>query len=361
MSNVHIEKDVFGVTADGVQVDRYSLRNADGLWVRLITFGATVTELHLPDRHGKLDDCVLGFDNLRQYETESPYFGCIVGRVAFRIVEGTFELDGKTYRLTLNLGPHHLNGGTKGLSWLVWEAEPLEEGPAPAVKLTCRSPDGDQGYPGNLEVAVVYTLTERNELKIDYTATADQPTPVNLTHHGYFNLAGAGSGKMLGHRFEIDADQYSPTDEALVPTGELASVTGTPFDFREPCSAEDRIRHSGGKPSSFDLAYVHNHRGSSPGRVATVEEPTSGRIMEVCTNVPVLVFYAGEYLDGSLRGKGGAVYPRHAGFCLETGHLPDSVNQPTFPSVILRPGQVYQHTCIYRFSTKQKRSCHEQR
>jgi len=352
MSAIGIERDVFGVTGDGIQVDRYTLRNADGLVIRLITLGATVTELYVPDRHGKLDDVVLGFDRLEQYETQSPYFGCTIGRVAFRITEGKFELDGKSYQLTLNSGPHHLHGGVKGLSWVVWEAEPVGGKEGPALKLTHRSPDGAQGYPGNLEVAVVYTLTDRNEMKIDYTATADRPTPVNLTHHGYFNLAGAGSGDVLGHVLQLDADRYSVTDEAIIPTGQLAPVEGTPFDFTKPTAINARMGQIPGKAAGYDLAYLLTRQDGSLARVATVYEPVTGRVMEIDTTAPAMVFYTGDYLDGMLKGKHDTVYPRHAGFCLEPGHLPDSVHHDNFPSVILQPGETYRQTSVYRFSTK---------
>jgi len=346
MNDVGVEKDLFGTTADGVQVDRYTLRNANGAVARIITYGATVTELHLPDRDGRFDDVVLGFDNLAQYEAESPYFGCVVGRVAFRIARGKFELDGKSYQLTLNNGPHHLHGGVKGFSKVVWEAEPTESEDAPAVKFTHLSPDGDQGYPGNLRIAAVYTLTERNELKIDFTATTDQPTPVNLTHHGYFNLAGAASGDVLDHVLSIDAEWYTPLGEDLTPTGQIAPVEGTPLDFTEPTRIG--ARQGGG----YDLSYLHNLLGGSLAHVATAWDPGTGRVMEVHTTAPGIVLYTGVYLDGTLKGKGGAVYGKHAGFCLETGHPPDAVHHPDFPSVILRPGQTYRHMCTYRFSTR---------
>lgn len=352
MSKVGIEKDVFGATADGGPVDRYTLSNHNGVKLSLITYGATVTELRVPDRRGRLDDVVLGFDNLRQYETESPYFGCIVGRVAFRITEGKFTLDGKSYQLTLNTGPHHLHGGVKGLSRVVWEAEPIDSGEQAAVRLTYLSPHGDQGYPGNLEVAVVYALNDRNEMTIDYSATTDQATPVNLSHHGYFNLAGAASGDVLRHVLQLDADRYSVTDEAIIPTGELALVQGTPFDFTQPTPINARIDQIPGKAVGYDLAYLLARRDDSLAHVATVHEPVTGRVMEIDTTAPAMIFYTGDYLDGSLRGKGGTVYPRHAGFCLEPGHLPDSVHHPEFPSVIFRPGETYRQTSVYRFSTK---------
>ena len=347
-----IVKDVFGTTADGVRVDRYTLTNANGMTVRLITFGATITELRVPDRDGKLEDVVLGFDRLAQYETQSPYFGCIVGRVAFRISYGKFKLDGKDYRLTLNDGQHHLHGGTKGFDKVVWKARPIKSKRGLAVKLTHHSPDGDQGYPGNLDVAVIYTLTDRNEIVVNYKATTDKPTPVNLTHHSYFNLAGAASGDVLGHVLLIDADRYSVTDELIIATGKMAPVEGTPLDFRKPTAIGARIDKVGGNPSGYDLAYLHNHPGGKLARVATMTEPTSGRVLKVYTNQPAIIFYTGNFLDGTLKGKGGVVYKKHAAFTMETGTLPDSVNQPSFTPTILRPGQTYRHTCIYRFSTK---------
>ena len=234
MYDAPIETDLFGTTADGEPVRRYTLRGVAGITARIITYGATLTELLVPDRHGSLADVVLGFDNLRQYETESPYFGCIVGRVAFRTTNATFTLDGRTYHLTHNAGPHHLHGGTRGLSKVVWQAEPLTHTDSPAVQFHYRSPDGDQGYPGNLDVSVTYALTPERELRIDYLATTDQATPVNLTHHSYFNLTGAAAGDVLGHHLQLAADRYTPTDATLIPTGEVVSVAGTPFDFRRP-------------------------------------------------------------------------------------------------------------------------------
>ncbi|NUQ61740.1 MAG: galactose mutarotase [Pirellulales bacterium] len=346
--NARIEQQPFGATAGGEAVVRYTLRNANGLSASLINFGAAVTELNVPDRQGKLDDIVLGFDNLGQYETQSPYFGCVVGRVAFRIPGGRFELDGRTYQLELNRGEHHLHGGTKGFSWVVWRAEPLEAKEGPAVRFSYHSPDGDQGYPGNLDAAVVYSLTDRNELKIDYTATADRPTPVNLTHHGYFNLAGAGSGDVLDHVVWINADHYTPTDAAMTPTGEIAPVAGTVFDLRKPLRIGDRHAETGG----FDLAYLQNHAGGSLELVARVEEPSGERVMEVLSTAPAVIFYTGKWLPERIDGKRGQVYKRFGGLCVETGHLPGSVHHKAFPSTILRPGQTYRQTCVYRFSTK---------
>lgn len=352
MSLPRIEEDLFGVTAEGVEVVRYRLRNANGLMVALITYGATLTELHVPDRRGRLDDVVLGFDRLAGYERESPYFGSTVGRVAFRIADAQFVLDGRRYQLTRNDGPHHLHGGTKGFSWLPWQAELQREENAAAVRFTLHSPHAAEGYPGNLQATAVYRLTDQNELSIEFAAVADRPTPVNLTHHSYFNLAGAGSGDVLDHVVQIDAEDYSATDEATIATGEIVPVKNTPFDFRQPTPIGARTEGLAATGGGYDLAYLHRGCRGSLCRLATVYEPQCGRVMHVETTEPAIVFYTGNYLDGSLRGKGGAVYAKHAGFCLEPGGLPDAVNHPSFPSVILRPGQTYRHTCLYRFSTK---------
>lgn len=341
-----IETDLFGVTADGEPAERYTLRGADGTTARIITYGATLTELLVPDRHGSLADVVLGFDNLHQYETESPYFGCTVGRVAFRTTNAEFTLDGRTYHLTRNAGPHHLHGGTRSLSHVVWQVEEISQRYPPSVTFHYRSPDGDQGYPGNLDVYVAYTLAEtlkeEHELQIDYAATTDQATPVNLTHHSYFNLAGAAAGDVLDHQLRLAADRYTPTDTALIPTGAIVTVEGTPFDFQEETAIGARIQAAGG----YDLSYL---RSAQSDTAATLADPVSGRRMEVITTSPAIVLYTGNYLDGSLLGKGQASYQKHAGVCLETGYLPDSVHQPAFPSIILRPGQPYRERCVYRF------------
>lgn len=341
-----IEKDTFGTTADGTSVDRYTLR-CGGITVRLITYGATVTEAWVPDRRGTLADVVLGFDQLSQYETQSPYFGCSVGRVAFRIADGRFVLDGKSYQLALNDGRHHLHGGRPGFSHVVWQAEPLPDDVAPGVRFTYRSADGEQGYPGALDVVATHTLRDNGELRIDYTATTDRPTPVNLTHHGYFNLA--GEGDVLRHVLQIEADRWFPADQPDLPSGEIAPVAGTPFDFTRPTPIGARIDQIGGAAQGYDLAYLCKRPSGEMARVATLQEPESGRALDVSTDAPALVLYSGNYLDGALCGKRGAVYARHAGVCLETGHPPDAVNHPHFPSTILRPGDVYRHTCVYRF------------
>ena len=347
-----MEKDRFGNTAGGVPVDRYTLRNARGSMVRLITLGATVTELWMPDGEGKPADVVLGFGELAQYETQSPYFGCMVGRVAFRIANGEFLLDGQAYHLSRNDGPHHLHGGEKGFSHAVWQAEPVAGGPSPAVRFSHRSADGDQGYPGTVAVAVVYTLTEENALQIDCTAATDRPTPINLTHHSYFNLAGAGRGDILGHLLQLDADRWIPAEEPDLPSGQIASVQGTPFDFRQPTPLGARMGEAPDKVAGYDLAYFCNHSDGRLARVATLSEPRTGRAMDVLTTAPSVILYTGNYLDGRLTGKQGAVYPKHAGVCLETGRPPDAVHHPHFPSTIVRPGETYRHTCVYRFFTK---------
>jgi aldose 1-epimerase len=347
MSNTSVIREPFGVTSSGQQVDRFTLQNGKGMTVRLITYGAIVTEIHVPDRSGKNADVVLGFDNLRQYETESPYFGCIIGRVAFRTAGARFELDGKAYELTQNNGPHHMHGGKIGLSRVVWQAEPVE-GPEPAVKLTYTSPDGDQGYSGTLRVTALHTVTQAGELRIDLSATTDKPTPVNMTHHGYFNLSGAGHGKVLDHVVWIDADRYSVMNKETLPTGELLPVEGTRLDFRKPMAIRARPNESG--EPGYDLGYLHARPGGWLATIARASDPVSGRIMEVATTDPALIFYTGNAL-GALKGKNGAEYGPHSGLCMEPGRLPDSVHHANFPPIILRPGEQYRHTLVYRFGT----------
>ncbi len=345
-----IERDVFGKTSDGETVHRYTLINSHGLKVRIITFGATVTELWTPDRRGGLEDVVLGFDDLESYETRSPYFGCIAGRVAFRIVGGEFELDGVKHRLTLNDGAQHLHGGTRGFSRVVWRAEPVS-GSIPAVKFTHRSLDGDQGYPGTLDVAVIYSLSEEDELRIECTATTDRPTLVNLTHHSFFNLAGAHRGDVLNHVVQLDADRWIPAGRTDYPE-EVAAVNGTPFDFRKPTVVGARFHETGNTPEGYDLCYLHNHSTQGLVRVASVSEPHSGRMLDVLTNEPAIVLYTGNYLDGTLKGKEGVTYQRYAGLCLETGRPPDAIHHPRFPSTVIRPGEEYHHRCVYHFFTR---------
>ncbi len=348
--NAGIQKSEFGKLPDGTAADLYTLTNRKGMVAKITTYGALVTELHTPDRDGKLGNVVLGFDNLEQYAKGHPFFGAIAGRVANRIAKGKFTLDGKEYTLAVNNGPNSLHGGLKGFDKVVWKAEPVAATDGVSLKLTYLSRDGEEGYPGNLSVTVVYTLTEQNELRIDYTATTDQATPVNLTNHSYFNLAGSGS--ILNHELVLMADRYTPTDDTLIPTGELASVKGTPVDFTKPAAIGSRFDQLTATPKGYDHNFVLNSGGKSLALAARVHDPKSGRVMEVWTTEPGVQFYTGNFLDGSRTGLGGVVYAQHHGFCLETQHFPDSVNHPNFPSSILRPGQTLKSTTTHKFSAK---------
>ncbi len=345
-----IKKTAFGKTPDGSAVDLYTLTNGKGMVAKITTYGALLTELHVPDRNGKLGNVVLGFDNLEAYLKGHPFFGATVGRVANRIAKGKFTLEGKEYNLAVNNGPNSLHGGVKGFDKQVWQAEtlPLTEGIA--LKFTYLSRDGEEGYPGNLSVTVVYTLTEQNELRIDYTATTDKATPVNLTNHSYFNLAGSGS--ILSHELMLAADRYTPTDETLIPTGELAAVKGTPVDFTKPATIGSRFSQLTAKPTGYDHNFVLNSGGNSLALAARVHDPKSGRVMEVWTTEPGIQLYTGNFLDGSLKGLGGVTYDQHHAFCLETQRFPDSVNHPAFPSSILKPGQTLKSTTTHKFSAK---------
>ncbi len=356
MSDLSIQNDLFGHTAQDTPIDRYTLRNSHGAMARIITFGATVTELWMPDRNGDTDDVVLGFDSVAQYAHRGPYFGAIVGRVAFRIAGSEFVLDGTEYHLSVNDDGQHLHGGACGFSHVVWQAEPMVLAGAPAVKFIYQSPDGDQGYPGTLTTAVVYTLTDDNELHIDCTAITDRPTLVNLAHHGYFNLAGADAGNVLDHVLWLDADRWIPAETPDLPSGEIASVGGTPYDFTRPTAIGARIGSGEGCVDGYDLCYLHNDPGGELKHVASVSEPASGRKLDVLTTEPAVVLYTGDYLDGSLAGKNKVAYPKHAGVCLETGRPPDAIHHPHFPSTVLRPGETYRHTCVYRFSTNGSRT-----
>jgi aldose 1-epimerase len=342
-----VQKSSFGKLPDGTAVDLYTLTNANDLLAKVAAYGAIITELHMPDRQGQLRDIVLGFDNLAQYLKRHPYFGATVGRVANRIAKGRFTLDGQTYTLATNNRPNHLHGGLKGFDKMVWRTEPQA---GAAVKFTYTSPDGEEGYPGTLAVAVTMTLTDANELRLDYAATTDKATPVNLTNHSYFNLAGEGGA--LDHELIIAADYYTPVDSALIPTGEIKPVKGTLMDFTQPQPIGSRFAQFHTQPVGYDHNYVLNAGGKGLALAARVYEPRSGRVMEVHTTQPGVQFYTANFLDGSLTGKRGVVYRQHSAFCLETQHFPDSVNQPEFPSVILRPGQTYRHTTSYKFSTQ---------
>jgi aldose 1-epimerase len=347
-----LEKKPFGKTDDGTPVDLYILTNGRGMTAKVMTYGAILTELDVPDKDGKPEDVVLGFDDLKGYLAGHPFFGATVGRVANRIAKGRFTLNGKEYKLAVNNGPNALHGGKKGFDKMVWKAEPVKAASGVAVKFTYKSPDGEEGYPGNLTATVTYTLTTKNELRLDYTATTDKATPVNLSNHSYFNLAGPRSGDILGHEMMLAADKYTPVDETLIPTGEIKPVRGTPLDFTKPTAIGARIAQMKGKPGGYDHNFVLNGGGKRLALAARVHDPKSGRVMEMYTTEPGVQFYTGNFLDGSNKGKGGVVYKKHQGFCLEAQHFPDSVNHPNFPSTILEPGKTYKQTTIYKFSAQ---------
>jgi len=350
---MNITKQPFGTMPDGTPVDLYTLTNDNGMEVKITNYGGAVVSLVVPDQHGHLDDIVLGFATLAEYLEKSPYFGCITGRYANRIAQGKFTLNGVKYTLAQNDGNNHLHGGSKGFDKMVWAATEVPNGDGVGLQLSYTSPDGEENYPGTLSVGVTYTLTNADELKIDYTAATDQDTVVNLTNHSYFNLAGAGSGDILGHALLLNADRFTPIDNSAIPLGELRSVAGTPFDFRQMTEIGARIEQDD-EQLKCGQGYDHNWvLGNTAGALilaARVEEATSGRAMEVYTTEPGIQFYSGNFLDG-LTGKEGKIYPYRSGLCLETQHYPDSPNQPDFPSTVLRPGQTYQTTTIYKFST----------
>ena len=344
----------FGMTTDGKEVMLYTLKNTKGATATISNYGGTVVSLTMPDRNGQFGDVVLGFKKLADYEKKSPYFGCLVGRYGNRIAKGTFTLDGKAYHLAINNPPNSLHGGLRGFDKVIWGATPMETKEGPALKLTYTSRDGEEGYPGTLSVTATYTLTDKNELRVVFTATTDQKTVVNLTHHSYFNLAGEGNGDILGHVVTLKANRFTPVDKNLIPNGKLEPVKGTPFDFRKPTAIGLRISQPD-QQLQFGGGYDHNWIADKlPGHlgvVAKVEEPTSGRVMEVLSTEPGVQFYTGNFLDGTLVGKSGKPYAFRNGFCLEPQHYPDSPNHPEFPSVVLKPGQTYKNTIIYRFST----------
>jgi aldose 1-epimerase len=343
-------RESFGKTPDGKQVDLYTLTNTNGIRARITSYGAILVSLEVPDRNGNLGDITLGFDKLDGYFGEHPYFGAIVGRYANRIGKAEFKLDGKVYKLAANNGENHLHGGIKGFDKKVWRLEDIgvtSEGAM--VKLSYISEDGEEGYPGNLACSVTYTLTGDDKLKISYEAETDKKTVINLTNHSYYNLAGQGNGDILGHVLTINADKYTVVDEGLIPTGENRNVKDTPMDFTTPMTIGSRI---GQVEGGYDHNYVLRSGGGKPALAVTVSEPTSGRVMEIHTDQPGVQFYTGNFLDGSITGKAGKVYKKHYGFCLETQHFPDSPNKPDFPSVILQPGQKYTTQTVHVFYTK---------
>jgi aldose 1-epimerase len=356
-----IQKHAFGKSEDGQAVDLYLLRNKSGMEVSITNYGGAVVSLKVPDKAGKFADVVLGYDDLQGYIADKSFFGAIIGRYANRIAHGKFTLNGSSHSLAKNNGENSLHGGNKGFNKRVWTAQVLTVNDvsgsgAQALELTYRSQDGEEGYPGNLTAKVVYTLTEKNELKIEYSATTDKDTVVNLTNHSYFNLAGQGNGDILNHRLTIQATEFSPVDATLIPEAQARSVLGTPFDFSKPVTIGARINQDD-QQLKFGLGYDHNwilfpNGPPSLSLAAEVYEPNSGRVMEVLTTEPGLQFYSGNFLDGSVHGKGGKVYGHRSGFCLETQHFPDSPNHPAFPSTVLKPGQRFHSTTVYKFSAR---------
>lgn len=352
-------KSDWGQLKDGRTVHLYTLKNARGMTMRVSDYGCIIVSLTAPDRDGKYADIVLGYDRLADYVKATPYFGAVVGRYGNRIAGGKFTLDGKTHTLATNNDPGgipcHLHGGDVGFDKVLWDSEEICKDGAVGIQFHYLSRDGEEGYPGNLDVTVRYWLTGDNELRIEYEATTDQATPVNLTHHSYFNLGGHDSGTILNHELMIAADNITPVDKGLIPTGKLLPVAGTPFDFTKPTAIGKRV-DADDEQLKFGLGYDHNFvlsRWDGKLRLAArVYEPTSGRFMEVHTTEPGVQFYCGNFLDGSNVGKGGRACQHRTGFCLETQHFPDSPNHPEFPSTILRPGEVYRHTTVYRFAAK---------
>lgn len=353
-----VTSESFGTLPDGTEATLYTLTNASGASVSVTDYGGIVTSIVVPDRDGALADVTLGFDSVEGYTSETyrnalPYFGAIIGRYGNRIADAQFELDGETYQLAANNGENHLHGGDVGFDGVIWDAAPVEG--ETAVRLTRTSPDGEEGYPGALDVAVTYTLTDDDRLVIDYEATTDAPTVVNLTNHTYFNLTGDPTNTILDHRLRINAEAFTPVDAGLIPTGEVRPVEGTPFDFRDLTPIGEGI-DADDEQIALGPGYDHNWmlEGSGEGLVeaARVVEPTTGRVLVVETTEPAIQFYAGNFLDGSITGKGGVSYAQRTGFCLETQHAPDSPNQPDFPSTVLRPGETYRSQTVYGFETQ---------
>ena len=346
--SMNVTREPFGDLPDGTAVELFTLTNTKGVKARLMTYGAILVSLEVPDRDGRPADIVLGYDTLDGYVKKTPYFGALVGRYGNRIARGRFTLDGASYTLAVNDGENHLHGGLKGFNKVVWSAAPIRTADAVGVRFSYHSKDGEEGYPGNLAVTVDYMLDDVNELAISYGATTDKATPVNLTHHSYWNLNGA-KADVLGHKLEIAADRFTPVDKGLIPTGVLAPVKGTPMDFTAPMQIGARIAKVEG---GYDHNYVLNRAAAGLVFAARLSDPASGRVMEIRTTEPGIQFYSGNFLDGTITGKGGIVYKKHFGLCLETQHFPDSPNHPDFPSTILRPGQILRSLTVHRFSAK---------
>jgi aldose 1-epimerase len=345
------EKQSFGTTADGQPVYLYTLRNSKGAEARIMNYGGIVQSLKVPDKNGNLGDVALGFDNFEQYRANSPYFGALIGRYGNRIANGKFTLDGTTYTLAQNNGINNLHGGPKGFNTVIWNVKPIHGKGGDALEFTYVSKDGDQGFPGTMQVTAVYTLTEKNELRVDFTATTDKTTVCNLTQHSYWNLA--GSGDVLNHAVQIFADNYTPVSTNLIPTG-IEPVKGTPFDFTSPTAIGAHINDGGDQLKAgggYDHNWVLNKKAGELGLAARVTEPTSGRVLEITTTEPGLQFYTGNFI-GDIPGKNGVQYHNRSGFAMESQHFPDSPNHPNFPSTVLQPGQTYHNTIIYHFTTQ---------
>ena len=347
-----IEKTNFGTLSSGEEVQLFTLGNSQGMQVGVLDYGGIITSLLAPDHKGQYEDVVLGFENLADYETRNPYFGALVGRYANRIAGGKFSLDGEEFKLVQNNGNNHIHGGTKGFDKVIWEAKPMEYANRVSLELTYTSIDMDEGYPGNLLCTVVYSLFENNELQVAYSATTDKKTVVNLTQHSYFNLSGDFSKNILDHELFISADEFVPVNKELIPYGEYAAVAGTPFDFNNPKTIGSHIEDSHEQiaiGNGYDHSWVLKDYNSKIRKVASVLHPQTGRFLEVFTTEPGMQLYTGNFLDGTLPAKGGGTYARRSGFCLETQHHPDSPNQPSFPSVVLEPGQTYRSETLFRF------------
>lgn len=350
-----LKKESFGKLPDGTEVDSYTLSNKNGVEVKITNYGATITSIKTPDRNGKFDDVTLGYDSIDGYLKKNPHMGSLAGRFANRIGKGEFKLNGQTITLAKNNGENHLHGGPNGFFKQIWTASEFASKDGVAVQMKYLSKDGEENYPGNLDVTVTYTLTDDNELRIDYQATTDKDTIVNLTNHSYFNLAGAGNGDILKHQLKINAKQFTPVDKTMIPTGKIESLAGTPMDFSKLTAIGDRIDQDYEQlviGKGYDHNYILETKGDLKVQAVEAYEPTTGRVMEVFTDQPGVQLYTGNFLDGSITGKGGKVYPRRSGFCLETQHYPDSPNKSNFPTVILKQGEKYQTTTIFKFSSR---------
>jgi len=351
----NVTKQSFGQTTDAQAVDLYILKNANGVEASIMNYGATLVSLKAPDKAGAVADVVLGFDSLDGYLKPEPYFGAIVGRYGNRIAKGRFTLDGVTYKLAVNNGENHLHGGIKGFDKVLWTARAIDSPTKPGVELKYLSKDGEEGYPGNLNVTVTYTLSPANELQIDYLATTDKDTVLNLTNHTYFNLSGGAAPDILGHELMINAERFTPVDAGLIPAGELRPVEGTPFDFRQPVAIGARIGASDEqlkRGKGYDHNFIVKRTGPGLELVARAVDPASGRVLEVLSTQPAVQFYSGNFLDGTLAGKGGRIIGHRSGFCLETQHYPDSPNHPAFPTVVLKPGETYSQSTVFRLAAR---------